>query len=82
MEPIEFILWLKGFAESANEYNITPKQWDIMKQKLDDVILEAEILEEDDSEDKNQNIGYGNWYLSGTFPSHITNVKVEYIELY
>lgn len=80
MEPVEFVLWLKGFAESANEYNITPKQWSAMKEKLDDVILEAEILEED--EEDVSNINYGNWYLSGTFPANITNVRVEYIEGY
>lgn len=79
MEPVEFILWLKGFAESANEYNITPKQWEVMKQKLDDVILEAEILEEDEDD---YNISYNNWYLSGTFPADVTNVKVEYVEEY
>lgn len=80
MEPIEFVIWLKGFAESANEYNITPKQWSAMKEKLDDVILEAEILEED--EEQEPNISYSSWYLSGTFPANVTNVRVEYVEGY
>jgi hypothetical protein len=30
----EFILWLKGFTEGVHEYNITPKQWDLLKEKL------------------------------------------------
>lgn len=80
MEPIEFVLWLKGFSESANEYNITPKQWETMKEKLDNVIIESEILEEE--EEDQTNISYGNWYLSGTFPAEITNVRVEYVEGY
>ena len=34
MTSKEFILWLKGFSEGVHEYNITPKQWDIVKEKL------------------------------------------------
>jgi hypothetical protein len=37
MTSKEFILWLKGFSEGVHEYNITPKQWDIVKEKLADV---------------------------------------------
>ena len=33
----EFVLWLKGFTEGVHEYNITPKQWDILKDKLTQV---------------------------------------------
>jgi hypothetical protein len=34
MSNQEFILWLKGFTEGVHEYNITPKQWDLLKEKL------------------------------------------------
>jgi hypothetical protein len=37
MTSKEFILWLKGFSEGVHEYNITPKQWDILKDKLAEV---------------------------------------------
>jgi len=37
MTSKEFILWLKGFSEGVHEYNITPKQWDIVKEKLAEV---------------------------------------------
>ena len=37
MTSKEFILWLKGFSEGVHEYNITPKQWDIVKDKLKEV---------------------------------------------
>ena len=37
MTSKEFILWLKGFSEGVNEYNITPKQWDLLKDKLGEV---------------------------------------------
>ena len=33
----EFILWLKGFTEGVHEFNITPKQWDLLKDKLVEV---------------------------------------------
>ena len=43
MTSKEFVLWLKGFSEGAHEYNITPKQWDILKDKLAEVKDETPI---------------------------------------
>lgn len=37
MTSKEFILWLKGFTEAVHEFNITPKQWDLLKEKLEQV---------------------------------------------
>jgi len=37
MTSKEFVLWLQGFSEGVHEYNITPKQWDILKDKLKEV---------------------------------------------
>ena len=37
MTSNEFVLWLKGFTEGVHEFNITPKQWDILKEKLAEV---------------------------------------------
>ena len=37
MTSKEFVLWLKGFTEGVHEYNVTPKQWDIVKDKLAEV---------------------------------------------
>ena len=37
MTSKEFIMWLKGFTEGVHEYNVTPKQWDILKEKLAEV---------------------------------------------
>lgn len=37
MTSKEFITWLKGFTEGVHEYNITPKQWDLLKEKLAEV---------------------------------------------
>ena len=37
MTSKEFILWLKGFTEGVHDFNITPKQWDLMKDKLAEV---------------------------------------------
>jgi hypothetical protein len=34
MTSSEFIIWLKGFTEGVHEFNITPKQWDLLKDKL------------------------------------------------
>jgi hypothetical protein len=37
MTSKEFILWLKGFTEGVHEYNVTPKQWETLKDKLAEV---------------------------------------------
>ena len=58
MTSKEFILWLKGFSEGVHEYNITPKQWDILKDKL------AEVK---DDERIGTPIGYG-WGVPNTAP--------------
>ena len=34
MTSKEFVLWLKGFTEGVHEFNITPKQWDNLKEQL------------------------------------------------
>ena len=43
MTSKEFVLWLKGFTEGVHEFNITPKQWDLLKDKLAEVKDEAPI---------------------------------------
>lgn len=37
MTSEQFVIWLKGFAQAANEYNVTPKQWQDVKDKLETV---------------------------------------------
>jgi hypothetical protein len=34
MTSKEFVIWLRGFTEGVHEFNITPKQWDNLKEKL------------------------------------------------
>jgi hypothetical protein len=43
MTSKEFTLWLKGFTAGVHEYNITPKQWDLLKEKLAEVKDEEPI---------------------------------------
>ena len=45
MTSNEFVLWLKGFTDGVHEYNITPKQWDLLKEKLKEVEDKTLILE-------------------------------------
>ena len=37
MTPNEFVIWLKGFIQAANNFTCTPKQWDDIKEQLDKV---------------------------------------------
>ena len=59
MTSKEFVLWLKGFTEGVHEFNITPKQWDILKDKL------AEVKDE---EPIGTPIGIGGWGTPNTAP--------------
>jgi hypothetical protein len=34
MTDTEFVEWFKGFVEGAHHFNISPKQWDYLKEKL------------------------------------------------
>jgi hypothetical protein len=45
MTSKEFVLWLKGFTEGVHEFNITPKQWDLLKEKLAEVEDKVLVLE-------------------------------------
>ena len=37
MNEKEFINWLKGFTSGVHHYNITPSQWDYLKEVLETV---------------------------------------------
>lgn len=37
MTEADFVKWFKGFSEGVHHYNITPKQWDYVKEKLSSV---------------------------------------------
>lgn len=39
MTPNEFVIWLKGFTQAANNFTLTPKQWDDVREQLDKVGL-------------------------------------------
>lgn len=70
MTPEEFVIWLKGFAEAANAYNVTPKQWDTIREKLDSVQME-EFEEEYEVTEEGEVITYAtatndNWYVNFT----------------
>ena len=43
MTSREFVIWLKGFTEGVHQYNITPKQWDLLKEKLEKVKDETPV---------------------------------------
>lgn len=60
MTSKEFVLWLKGFTEGVHEYNITPKQWDLLKEKLEEVKDEERI---------GTPIGEGGWGTPNTTPN-------------
>lgn len=37
MSEKEFVKWFKGFSEGVHHYNISPAQWDYVKEKLSSV---------------------------------------------
>jgi hypothetical protein len=45
MTSNEFVIWLKGFAQAAPNFTITPKQWDDIREQLDKVIPDDYVKE-------------------------------------
>ena len=37
MNEKEFVNWIRGFTPGVHHYNITPKQWDYLKEVLSTV---------------------------------------------
>jgi hypothetical protein len=37
MNAKEFVIWLRGFTKACNDYTATPKQWDHIKEMLEEV---------------------------------------------
>ena len=37
MTSKDYTIWLKGFATAAGEFTLTPKQWDDLKEQLNNV---------------------------------------------
>ena len=37
MTDTQFVEWLRGFTEGVHHYNLSPKQWDYLKEKLNTV---------------------------------------------
>ena len=44
MSSENFIIWLKGFVEAANPYNITPQQFETIKEVLKTVVLDKKQI--------------------------------------
>lgn len=64
MTPNEFVVWLRGFSQAANNFTLTPKQWDDIKENLDKVELNERLSRY--TLDKNAT----NWNTSNTI-SHM-----------
>jgi len=59
MTPVEFVIWLKGFAQAAPNFTLTPKQWDDIREKLDTV-------KEDPSKWTRYTLDDTNWNINTT----------------
>lgn len=42
MTPRDFVIWLRGFQKAAHKFNLTPEQWEDLKDQLELVKLEDE----------------------------------------
>jgi phospholipase C len=74
MNSRDFVIWLKGFSEACHEFHPTPKQWDRLKEVLDDV------------KDEEEEDGWSDWYqesgkdlpLTGSVTLSNPNVTVSF----
>lgn len=56
MKDKEFVQWLRGFVEGVHHYNLTPKQWDHLKEVLKTV-----------GDTSSADYSTGNWTLNHTW---------------
>lgn len=56
MTDKEFVQWLRGFVEGVHHYNLTPKQWDHLKEVLETV-----------GKTTSADYSTGNWTLNHTW---------------
>lgn len=54
MAPQQFVIWFKGFTEACNDFHPTPKQWDRIKEVLDEV--------EDYNDNPGLDVEIDDWY--------------------
>jgi len=73
MTSKEFVIWLKGFSQGVHHYNITPAQWDYLKEVLEDV-------KDNDTIIKNYVNPYGGRYTSTITPPYSTGGEDEVIK--
>jgi hypothetical protein len=65
MTPREFVIWLKGFTQAASTFTLTPKQWDDMKEKLDQVDINADNIKA-----SRYQLDSTNWSTTSTINNH------------
>jgi hypothetical protein len=63
MTSYEFVIWLKGFSEACNDFTTTPKQWDRIKEVLNEV--------EDHEENTGIDVEIDDWYPATSFSGTI-----------
>ncbi len=74
MTSKEFVIWLRGFSQGVHHYNITPAQWDYLKDKL------AEVKDDNIPVKKNYINPYGNSYTSTSSVPYTTGGDDEFIK--
>ena len=71
MTSKEFVIWLKGFTEACNDFTATPKQWDRIKEVLDEV--------EDFDDDPGLDEEIDDWYPDSSIPHRPSAIFPNYI---
>jgi hypothetical protein len=50
MTSRDFVIWLKGFVAASHNYNITPKQWDELREQLN-TVNDKSVSPDDEAQD-------------------------------
>jgi len=45
MTSKEFVIWFKGFIDGAHNFNITPAQWDLLKEKVKEINDDEDVFD-------------------------------------
>jgi hypothetical protein len=66
MQPLDFVLWLKGFIKASNPYNITPKQWDDLCEQINKVDTDHNLQSGIKYVTDSKNVTLSKGYISDT----------------
>ena len=70
MTSKQFVVWLEGFISAANDYNITPKHWQNIKDMMNKVTDQYDDPHESNNSTYFNGLDHNEWTSTTTLTSN------------